>query len=33
MMTSTPEAFASFIQEDLAKWKKVIEQTGVVAEQ
>jgi tripartite-type tricarboxylate transporter receptor subunit TctC len=32
MMTSTPQEFAAAIQADLAKWKKVIDQTGVVAE-
>ena len=32
MMTSTPAEFAAAIKADLAKWKKVIDQTGVVAE-
>jgi tripartite-type tricarboxylate transporter receptor subunit TctC len=32
MMTSTPAEFAAAIQADLAKWKKVIDQTGVVAD-
>jgi hypothetical protein len=31
MMTSTPIEFAVAIKEDLAKWKKVLDQTGVVA--
>jgi hypothetical protein len=32
MMISTPAEFAVAIQADLAKWKKVIDQTGVVAD-
>lgn len=32
MMSSTPAEFAAAIQHDLAKWKKVVQQTGVVAE-
>ena len=32
MMTSTPTEFAAAIQEDLAKWKKVVDLTKVVAE-
>jgi tripartite-type tricarboxylate transporter receptor subunit TctC len=32
MMNSTPAEFAAAIKADLAKWKKVIDQTGVVAE-
>ena len=32
MMTSTPTEFAAAIQEDLAKWKKVVDVTKVSAE-
>jgi len=31
-MNSTPAEFAAAIKADLTKWKKVIDQTGVVAE-
>ena len=32
MMNSTPEGLAQFIQNDLNKWKSVVDQTGVTAE-
>jgi tripartite-type tricarboxylate transporter receptor subunit TctC len=32
MMSSTPQGLAQFIQNDLKKWKSVVDQTGVTAE-
>lgn len=32
MMNSTPQGLATFIQNDLSKWKSVVDQTGVTAE-
>ncbi len=32
MMSSTPQGLAKFIQNDLSKWKSVVDQTGVTAE-
>jgi tripartite-type tricarboxylate transporter receptor subunit TctC len=32
MMNSTPQGLAQFIQNDLKKWKAVVDQTGVTAE-
>ena len=32
MMRSTPQGLAQFIQDDLKKWKSVVDQTGVTAE-
>jgi len=29
LVESTPEAFAKFVREDLAKWNKLVQETGI----